>query len=141
MKQSILKEFSLEDRDGRELPALSLAFLGDAVYELVVRTLLTQTGRKPSEISREKTRLVNAGRQAAIARALLQEKLLTPQEEAVLRRGRNANPHTLAKHAAPGDYHLATGLECLLGHLYWKEETERLIWLIRTGIENTEEIS
>lgn len=135
MKQQILEQFALKDRDVREISALSLAFLGDAVFELVIRTILTEQGGQPHEISRKKNDLVNAGTQAGVIQYLIYHGDLTEEEAAVFRRGRNANPRTLAKHATARDYHLATGLECLVGYLYLSGEAVRAIELIRIGIE------
>ena len=135
MKDIVCDIFQLEDRDVREISALSLAFLGDAVYELVIRTVLAERGGRPREISEAKARLVNAGTQAGIARRLLAEGCLTEEEAAAFRRGRNANPHTLARHASVGDYHNATGLETLMGTLYLQGQTARLTELIRRGLE------
>ena len=139
MIDQIREQFDIRDRDVREISALSLAFLGDAVYELVIRTVLTERGGQPGAISRRKTQLVNAVTQAKIARRLQRAQLLTEQEESILRRGRNASPRTIAKHATAQDYHLATGLECLMGYLYYSGQTDRAVELIRRGLVEAEE--
>lgn len=139
MRQQILEQFEIRDRDVREISALSLAFLGDAVYELVIRTILVEQGGQPGAISKRKTKLVNAGAQAKIVRRLQKAQVLTEEEEGVLRRGRNASPHTIAKHATAQDYHLATGLECLMGYLFFDGQTDRAVELIRIGLEETSE--
>ena len=131
MEKEIREQFQLGDRDVRFTSALSLAFLGDAVFELVIRTVLVERGGKPGDLSREKGKIVNAGSQARMAEALMARGLLTEEEETIYRRGRNANPHTLAKSASTGDYHKATGLESLMGYLYLTGRTERLVELIR----------
>ena len=134
MEHTIHERFQLGDRDVRETSALSLAFLGDAVYELVIRTVLVERGGKPHEISQKKSRLVNAAAQAQIAEALRDSGVLTEEELAVFRRGRNANPHTTARHASVHAYHKATGLECLMGYLYLSGRTERLVELVSVGL-------
>ena len=136
MKEIIRDVFELKDRDIRETSALSLAFLGDAVFELVVRTVLVERGGKPAEMSRRKGELVNAASQARMAEYLVEQGLLTEEEEGTYRRGRNSNPHTLARSSSPGDYHKATGLECLMGTLYLTGKTERAVELVRLGLEH-----
>ena len=129
MEKTIRECFTLGDRDVRTTSALSLAFLGDAVFELVIRTVLVERGGKPGELSRKKGELVNAASQARMAEYLLEHGLLTEEEEAVYRRGRNASPRSVAKSSGVGDYHKATGLECLMGHLYLTGQTKRLVEL------------
>ncbi|MCD8078670.1 MAG: ribonuclease III [Lachnospiraceae bacterium] len=140
MEQSIREGFGLADRDVREISSLSLAFLGDSVYELIVRTLLVeQSADRPKVLSQKKSRLVRAETQAAMADYLRTENLLTEEELAVYRRGRNANPATTARHATVGDYHRATGFESLMGYLYLAGREERLVELVRLGLEHAEE--
>ncbi len=134
MKEIIEQQFELQDRDAKTMPSLSLAFLGDSVYELVIRTVLMAHSTKPHELSRLKNRLVNAGAQARVLERILAGELLTQEELAVVKRGRNAHPHTIARHASLSDYHMATALECLVGWLYERGEEERLVKLIREGI-------
>ena len=136
MKEIIEQQFDLRDRDARTMPSLSLAFLGDSVYELVVRTVLLAHISKPHELSRIKNRLVNAGAQARVLERILAAGLLTEEELAVVKRGRNAHPHTIARHASLSDYHMATALECLVGWLYERGEEERLVKLISEGIRS-----
>ncbi|MCD8124763.1 MAG: ribonuclease III [Lachnospiraceae bacterium] len=140
MEQSIREGFGLADRDVREISSLSLAFLGDSVYELVVRTLLVErAGDRPKVLSQKKSRLVRAQTQAAMADSLREENLLTEEELAVYRRGRNANPSTTARHASLSDYHKATGFESLMGYLYLAGREERLVELVRLGLQYVDE--
>lgn len=104
---------------------LGLAHLGDAVYELMVRSRLCVEGKTTSKgLHRATVARVSAPAQAAAARQL--SGLLTPEEEAVFRRGRNANIHTVPKHAELNDYRIATAVEALFGWLYLNGEKERL---------------
>ncbi len=135
MEQSIRAGFGLEDRDVREISSLSLAFLGDSVYELVIRTLLVESGSlHPDELSRRKARLVNAHTQAVMADSFREQRLLTKEEEDVCRRGRNAKPATAARHASWKDYRKATGFECLMAYLYLTGQETRLVELVRAGL-------
>ena len=88
-------------------------------------------------LHKKKSLMVKAAAQAAQAEALLPD--LTPEELAVYKRGRNAHSHTTAKNATIGDYRKATGLEALYGYLYLSGQEERLLSLIRTGLERTGE--
>ena len=139
MEKIIRDTFRLGDRDVRETSALSLAFLGDAVFELIIRTVLVERGGKTHAVSTHKSRLVNAGSQARMAVYLQKAGLLTEEEQGILRRGRNASPHTLARHASVQEYHLATGLECLMGTLYLTGRTQRAAELVRLGLEGLED--
>ena len=112
---------------------LVLAFMGDAVYESAVRTMLVLRGNaRPHDLHARKARLVKAAAQSAMMETL--EPLLTEEEEAVFRRGRNAKPYTMAKNASAGDYHRATGFEALVGYLYLSGQTDRMMELIDWGI-------
>ncbi|HIS04919.1 MAG TPA: ribonuclease III [Candidatus Fimenecus stercoravium] len=118
---------------------LALAFLGDAVYGLLVRErLLLQANRPAGQLHTLSTGLVNAAAQARAVKNLLPE--LTETELAVYKRGRNAHPGHTPKHQSEGDYHSATGLEALFGWLYLNKDETRLralfdkIW--QDGAEN-----
>ena len=119
---------------------LVLAFEGDAVYELAVRTMLVQRGHaRPNALNRLKSELVKAGAQSAMMETI--EPLLTEKEAAVYRRGRNAKAPSPARHASIQDYRRATGFEALAGYLYLCGEEERLFELIEKGISSLEERS
>ncbi len=109
------------------LPPLVLAYVGDAVYELYVRTRLAPAGEPVEVLHRRSVEHVRAVAQAAALRAL--EPLLTPAEQAVVRRGRNAKG-AVPRSTSPADYRLSTGLEALFGYLYLAGETERLVELL-----------
>lgn len=129
-----LKElFHLEDQDLRSYSPLTLAYIGDGVYELIIRTILVKKGNCPVNCLHKKaSSLVKAGAQSAIMEVI--EEKLTPEELSVYRRGRNAHSPTMAKHATMADYRRATGFEALMGYLYLKEDYTRMLTLIRMGI-------
>ena len=126
-----LKElFHLEDQDLRSYSPLTLAYIGDGVYELIIRTILVKKGNCPvNRLHKKASSLVKAGAQSAIMKVIEEE--LTPEELSVYRRGRNAHSPTMAKHATMADYRRATAL---MGYLYLKEDYTRMLTLVRMGI-------
>ena len=129
-----LKELChLEDQDLRSYSPLTLAYIGDGVYELIIRTILVKKGNCPvNRLHKKASSLVKAGAQSAIMKVIEEE--LTPEELSVYRRGRNAHSPTMAKHATMADYRRATGFEALMGYLYLKEDYTRMLTLVRMGI-------
>jgi len=108
---------------------LALAFLGDAVFGLLVREqLLLEANRPAGQLHKHATAQVNAQAQAKLAKELLPR--LTDEEAAVFRRGKNAKPGTIPKSCTPTDYALATGLEALFGWLWLKGAFDRARELI-----------
>ena len=104
---------------------LTLAFVGDGVYDLLVREYLARQGNRPvGELNRRKVALVKCESQASFAKALMPE--LSERELAVYKRGRNAAPKCTPKHGSVADYHSATGLECLFGYLHLNGERQRI---------------
>ena len=125
--------FHLEDQDLRSYSPLTLAYIGDGVYELIIRTILVKKGNCPvNRLHKKASSLVKAGAQSAIMEVI--EKELTEEELSVYRRGRNAHSPTMAKHATMADYRRATGFEALMGYLYLKEDYTRILTLVRMGI-------
>ena len=124
----------LKEVEAREYSPLALAYLGDAVYELAIRTFVMNHGNTQVNKMHKKTAgLVKAEAQANFYKVLEEE--LTEEEKAVYRRGRNAKSVTMAKHATMKDYRMATGFEALMGYLYLTERYERLTELIHTGLK------
>ena len=114
---------------------LTLAFIGDGVYDLLVRDYLVRRANRPvGELNRIKVSLVNCESQAAFAAELMPN--LTEREQAVYKRGRNAAPKSTSKHGSIADYHSATGLEALFGYLHLNGEQERINELFSIIIEN-----
>ena len=133
---AIRKKFGCDRVDIRTYSPLTLAFVGDCIYDLVIRTIVVERGNTaPGVLHTKKSSIVKAQAQAAQADALMEE--LTAEEQAVYRRGRNAHSHSTAKNASIGDYRKATGLEALYGFLYLTDQTDRLLWLIAKGLELT----
>ena len=125
--------FHLENQDLRSYSPLTLAYIGDGVYELIIRTILVKKGNCPvNRLHKKASSLVKAGEQSAIMEVIEEE--LTPEELSVYRRGRNAHSPTMAKHATMADYRRATGFEALMGYLYLKEDYTRMLTLVRMGI-------
>ena len=107
------------------IPTLNLAFLGDGVFDLLVREhLLSSSSAHVGELNREKVAMVNCKSQAEDVKKLL--PILTEEEQEVYKRGRNAKVNSASKHSTLSDYHAATGLEALFGYLYLKGKNERI---------------
>lgn len=134
MLESIKKFFPLPDKDIRGYSPLTLAFIGDGVYELVVRTVAVLRANQGNNMLHQDTvRYVKAPAQARMVEII--KPLLSQEEQDILRRGRNASPHSTAKNATLGEYHKATGFETLIGYLYLTGQTERMLELIRAGMD------
>ena len=116
--------------------SLELAYLGDAVYELLVREMLSERPSKPGKMHQTALRYVACHGQAVAAEALM--PTLTPEEADILRRGRNSHLHP-ARHNDPGEYALATGLEALFGYLHLKGDRDRLRELFKAAVIAIEE--
>ena len=131
---SYIKElFQLEDTDIRTYSPLTLAYIGDAIYELVVRTILVEKGNtQVNKLNQRANRLVKASAQSEMIEKL--KPYLTEEEMAVFKRGRNAKSYTMAKNATMSDYRRATGFEALMGYLYLTEQWERMLELIKLGM-------
>lgn len=126
--------YHLDKPDVREYSALTLAYIGDAVYEMVIRTYIVEKGNAPVErLHKRSSRLVKAETQAKLIMAVEDE--LTEEEHAAYKRGRNAKSYTMAKNATMSDYRKATGCEALVGYLYLTGRYERLTELIHTGLK------
>ena len=129
----IKEQYELPDINPGELAPLILAHIGDAIYEVVIRTITLSKGNRPVEkVHKEAISYVNAKTQAEAADLLL--PMLTEEEADIYRRGRNAKSNTKAKNASIGDYRKATGFEALMGYLYLKGETDRMLELIRASV-------
>ena len=114
----------LTQAQARQYSPLALAFLGDSVYEILVREYLVRKANRPAaKLHEQKIQLVCAAFQAQAIDRLI--PLLTEEETAVYKRGRNAN-NTVPRHTSAQDYHKATGLEALFGYLHLLGEQARL---------------
>ena len=118
--------------DPKRLSPLALAFIGDSVFDLLVREMLVCEANRPANrLHNLAVERVCAAAQANAARRLWDGGYLTEEEISILKRGRNAHTNHLPKNASEQDYHLATGLEALFGYLYLSGEIERLRDLFR----------
>lgn len=137
----LMKEaLELQDVDPRSYSPLVLAYIGDAVYELLIRTrVINQGSMQVNKMHKKSASLVKAETQANLIKVLMEE--LTPEELAVYKRGRNAKAVTMAKHATMIDYRMATGFEALVGYLYLSEQYERMMQLVHDGLEKIGEFS
>lgn len=134
--QGIIEEYQLKEVNPNTYSPLSLAFIGDSVFGLVVKSVVTLWANCPAnELNKKTTRYVKAVSQARIYDFLMDTQVLSEEEANIMRRGRNAKSATTAKNASVGDYRKATGLEALIGYLYLKGETNRLIEIMRSGME------
>ena len=132
--------YGLEKPDVRTFSPLTLAYIGDAVYELVVRTYVVEAGNAPAhKLHQHASQMVKAQAQSDLITAIRDS--LTEEELAVYKRGRNAKSYTKAKNATTHDYRRATGCEALIGYLYLTGQQMRLIELIHQGLKATEKLS
>lgn len=115
----------LSDVNPRELPSLTLAFVGDGVYELLVREYLLSTGkRQVGDLNKDKVKLVCCSSQTVAFEKI--KEMLTEEEGGVFRRGRNVQVNSVPKNSSLKDYHTATGFEALFGYLYLCGNIERI---------------
>lgn len=135
--EAVKRDFGCGEVDIRTYSPLALAYIGDAIYGLVIKTIVVERGNVPANRLHKKTVVyVNARTQARMIDAL--EGELTEEEAAVYHRGRNAKSYTAAKNASVIEYRKATGLEALCGYLYLQGKQERMLYLIREAIAKTE---
>ncbi len=120
-------------REARQLSPLTLAYMGDTVYDLYVRRLIISQGDRPANaLHKAAIAYVKAAAQSAAYERVL--PLLTEDEAAVARRGRNAHAGTVPKNADPADYARATAFEAVIGYLYLTGESERIASLMDNAL-------
>ena len=126
----IKEKFGLKDVDIRTYSPLTLAYIGDGVFDLIIRSVVVGKGNtRPNKLHHRTSSIVKAHTQAQIIEYLLPS--LTEEEADIYRRGKNSKPQNKAKNATPSDYRKATGLETLVGYLYLTDRFERLVELIK----------
>lgn len=126
--------FSLKEVDLRTYSPLTLAYIGDGIFDLVIRTIVVNRGNCSAKNLHLKTsKVVKAEAQSTMVETL--KPLLTEEELSVYKRGRNAYSITRAKNASMSDYRRATGFEALMGYLYLSDRFDRMIDLIKEGLE------
>ena len=132
--RKLQKEFACEEVDLRNYSPLTLAFLGDCVFDLIIRTVIVERGNRAAEsLHKKKSAIVTAQTQAQMAEILLDE--LSEEELTIYKRGRNAKSYSTAKNASVTDYRKATGFEALLGYLYLQNKEDRIIELVKFALE------
>ncbi len=133
---TIKSKLQLENIDIHNYSPLTLAYIGDGIYELVIRTMVVDKANTSAKnLHRKSSSLVKAATQAEMALALQED--MTEEEIKAYKRGRNAKSATMAKNATMSDYRTATGFEALMGYLYLTEQSDRMIELIRLGLNKT----
>ncbi|MCD7737149.1 MAG: ribonuclease III [Lachnospiraceae bacterium] len=131
--RSLDETFGLPSGDWKQYSPLTLAYIGDAAYELVIRSIYVKRENiQTNKLHQKVTEHVKAKAQAEMIRRLLPE--LDEEEEAVYRRGRNSHPYTKAKNATMTEYLEATGFEALIGYLYLSGRFDRMNELIARGL-------
>lgn len=129
----IRKAFKLPDNDIRTYSPLTLAFIGDSVFDLIIRTYVVESGNAPvNKLHHRCTKLVQAGAQARLYHSI--KDMLSEEEMAVFKRGRNAKSFTTAKNAGLLEYRTATGIEALIGYLYLTNRIDRIMELMQHHI-------
>lgn len=137
--QSMNETLGLGRVDIRSYSPLVLAYIGDGVFELIIRSYVVNQGNvQVHKMHRHTSSIVKAQTQAQMAVRL--EPFLTGEEESFYRRGRNAKSHTTAKNATVGDYRKATGFEALVGYLYLTGQNDRLMELMKIALTEIGEI-
>ncbi len=132
--------FQLPDTDIKSYSPLTLAYIGDCVYELIIRTFIVEQGNAPvNKLHKKVIKLVQATAQAEHFHKI--EALLTEEELSVYKRGRNAKSFTSAKNAGIVEYRTATGVEALVGYLYLLNRTDRIMELMEPVIDSIVSIS
>ncbi len=134
----IKEQFGMEEVDVKTYSPLTLAYIGDEIYDLIIRTIVVGRGNtKAANLHRAASQLVKAHAQSEMMRTIV--PLLNEEEADIYRRGRNAKSPTMAKNASMSDYRRATGFEALMGYLYLKDEFPRIVTLVKAAIENYDE--
>lgn len=130
----IKEQFGIKDVDIRTYSSLTLAYIGDGIFDIVIRSVVVGKGNtKASQLHKHTSSIVKAHTQAVMIEAL--EPHLTKEEADIYRRGRNAKSPTMAKNATMADYRKATGLEALMGYLYLSDDFERVVELTKLGVQ------
>ncbi len=127
--------FQMQEVDARTYSPLTLAYIGDCVYDLIIKNLVINQGNKQvNKLHKETSGLVQASTQSLMMRKM--QECLTEEECAVYKRGRNAKSISPAKNQSITDYRRATGFEALLGYLYLKKEYKRMLELVKIGLDS-----
>ncbi len=129
----IREQFAIKEVDIRSYSPLTLAYIGDGIFDLVIRSVVVGRGNtRANELHHRTSHIVKAHTQAEMIEKLLPH--LTEKESDIYRRGRNAKSPTMAKNATMSDYRKATGFEALMGYLYLTDQFERILFLVKEGL-------
>ena len=138
MLDEINERFGSKRVEANSYSPLALAYIGDSVFDVVVKTVLVEdANRQVNKLHRACSRYVKAKAQADMADQIMPH--LDEEEQNIMKRGRNAKPYTKAKNASYGEYCKATGLEALIGYLYLLGRISRMIEIIKEGMELIDE--
>lgn len=138
--EGIRRGMSIENVDADTYSPLTLAYIGDAIYETVIRTMVVSWANiQVNKLHKKSSALVKAQTQAQMIKLLFDD--LDELEMTIYKRGRNAKSFTKAKNATVIDYRMATGFEALMGYLYMSHKSERMMELISMGLERLENIN
>ena len=130
--------FQMKEVDIKEYSPLTLAYIGDSIYDLIIKSLVVNEGnRQVQKLHKETSMRVQASAQSKMMRAI--QEHLTEEEHAVFKRVRNAKSVSPAKNQSITDYRRATGFEALMGYLYLKKEWKRMLELVKIGLESMDE--
>lgn len=133
----LINSFPLTEQQLKTYSALSFAYIGDSVYDLIIRTMVTTKGNtKPNKYHKKVIEYVNAGAQTKMMGKI--QNYLTEEEQKIFRRGKNAKPASCAKNQSRHDYQIATGFETLMGYLYLTGQMDRILTLVSIGLEGEE---
>lgn len=130
--------FQMKETDPAEYSPLALAYIGDSIYDLVIKSLVMNEGnRQVQKLHQRTSSFVQAKTQSRMMRQMQQH--LSEEEHSIYKRGRNAKSVSPAKNQSVTDYRRATGFEALLGYLYLKKDWKRLLDLVKLGLDSLEE--
>ena len=126
--------YELENKDIKTISPLVFAYIGDSVYDLIIKSILVAKGNIPvNKLHKKASELVKANAQVKMYEAV--KEMLTEDEISIFKRGRNAKSYTSAKNATIGDYRIATGYEALFGYWYLSGQTERMLEMAQKAME------
>lgn len=130
--------FELKEVDINAYSPLVLAYIGDSIYDLIIKTMVVNEGNAQVQKLHQKTSsLVQASTQSLMMRTM--QEHLTEEEHGVYKRGRNAKSVSPAKNQSVTDYRRATGFEALMGYLYLKKDWKRMLELVKIGLDSIKE--
>ena len=128
------QQFELKQIDIRTYSPLTLAYIGDGIYDLFVRTIVVSEGNcQANKLHKKVSALVKATKQSEMANKLKDD--FTEEEYHIYKRGQNAKSYSVAKNASTADYRRATGFEAVMGYLYLTNQLKRIVDLIKLGLD------